>query len=363
MADPENSTATTSRLAGWRDLVRERFVALEIAAPEPERFTGTVRNTRVGHLDVATVDSTSQVCRRTAGLASRDSEALFQVGLLTRGAAVLSQDGREARLARGGYAVYETDRPFVWDLSGDWQLQVFTWSRPMVALSPAASRRMTARSLDGEAGIGGIVGRMLQDLAEAPPRLSLAGGTRLAEEVAELVATVAGESPGLPAGPAGSSDLLRRIDDYIAEHLADPGLGAAQIARSHFLSTRHLHRLFAEANWTVGLRIRAQRLERCRRDLSSAATDVPVAVIARRWGFADPASFSRAFRASFGTTPTRYRAEHSPRDRRAGFPDDDGAAHPLISGSAAPGADPEVSGGGGAGPRGGLPGRTAGAGR
>jgi transcriptional regulator GlxA family with amidase domain len=112
---------------------------------------------------------------------------------------------------------------------------------------------------------------------------------------------------------AGSLDLLHRIDAYIAEDLAEPDLSAAQLARSYFLSTRHLHRLFAEANWTVGRRIRAQRLERCCRDLSSAATDVPVAVIARRWGFADPASFSRAFRASFGTTPTRYRAEHRPR--------------------------------------------------
>ena len=311
MTDAVSSTATTSRLAGWCDLIRERFVALEIAG-DAERFTGTVRNTRVGHLDVATVDSTTQVCRRTTQLARRDSETWFQVGLLTRGAAVLSQDGREARLAPGGYAVYETDRPFVWDLAGDWQLQVFTWSRSTVALPLAASRRITARALDGDGGIGGIVGRMLHDLAAAPPRLSPAGGTRLADEVAELVATVAGEGLDPVPGPAGASDLLRRVDAYIAEHLADPELGAAQIARGHFLSTRSLHRLFAEAGWTVGGRIRAQRLERCRSDLAAAA-EVPVAVIARRWGFTDPASFSRAFRAAYATTPTGYRAQRRSR--------------------------------------------------
>jgi AraC-like DNA-binding protein len=312
VTDPETSLASTSRLGDWCDLIRERFVALEIAAGDAERFAGTVRNTQVGHLDVATVDSTTQVCRRTVGLARRDSQAWFQVGLLTRGAAVLSQDGREARLARGGYAVYETDRPFVWDLSGDWQLQVFTWSRSTVGLSSAASQRMTARSLDGGAGIGRIVGRMLSELADAPPRMSPTGGTRLADEVAELVATVAGEGLEPRPGPAGVPDLLRRIDAYIAEHLADPELDAAQIARSHFLSTRHLHRMFAEAGWTVGRRIRAQRLERCRSDLS-AASEVPVAVIARRWGFRDPASFSRAFRGAYATTPTAYRAARRSR--------------------------------------------------
>ena len=313
MTDTATSAATTtSRLGDWCDLVRERFVALEISTGDAEGFTGTVRNTRVGHLDVATVDSTTQVCRRTAGLVRRDSEAWFQVGRLSRGAAVLSQDGREARLAPGGYAVYETDRPFVWDFSGDWQLQVFTWSRPTVALSSAASHRITARPLDGDSGIGAIVGRMLHDLAAAPPRLSPTGGTRLADEVAELVATVATEGLDPLPGHAASSDLLRRIDAYIAEHLADPDLDAAQIARSHFVSTRHLHRLFAEAGSTVGRRIRTQRLERCRSELS-ASTEVPVAVIARRWGFADPASFSRAFRTAYATTPRAYRAERRPR--------------------------------------------------
>ncbi|MFF0345190.1 helix-turn-helix domain-containing protein [Kribbella sp. NPDC004875] len=41
-----------------------------------------------------------------------------------------------------------------------------------------------------------------------------------------------------------------------------------------------------------------RRLERCRAEL--AGTDRPVAAIAASWGFADPAHFSRLFKATYG---------------------------------------------------------------
>lgn len=34
----------------------------------------------------------------------------------------------------------------------------------------------------------------------------------------------------------------------------------------------------------------------------------PITEVARRWGFADPAGFSRSFRATYGTSPSAYRA-------------------------------------------------------
>ena len=108
----------TARLDVWRDIVREHFVALDIDADRSERFAGSVRSTRIGHLDVATVDSTAQVCRRTSGLARRDGQAYFQVGLLTRRGAMLSRHGRQASLEPGCFAVYATDRPFLWALDG-----------------------------------------------------------------------------------------------------------------------------------------------------------------------------------------------------------------------------------------------------
>ncbi len=302
-------TAETGRLDVWRDLIREHFVALDIHADRRDAFTGRVDTAELGHLKVASVRSGTQGCSRTPGLVRRDSEAFLQVGLIARGAARVVQDGREAVLAPGDFAVYETDRPFHWGLTGEWELLVFTWPRSTIALDGTVSQQLTARALSGSDGLGAIVGRMLGDLVRCPPALSATGGVRLADEVAELVTTVAGECarPAIP-GRAGE-DLLRRIDAYVLEHLADPDLGPAAIASAHFLSTRHLHRLFAGRGTSVTRQIQRLRLERCRRELLDHRADHrSITDISRRWGFTDLATFSRAFRAEYGMSPREWRA-------------------------------------------------------
>jgi AraC-like DNA-binding protein len=310
MGRPPTTTTTTStdRLDVWRDLIREHFVALDIRAERRDAFSGAVRTTELGHLKVASVRSGTQGCNRTPGLARRDPDVYLQVGLLTQGGARLTQDRREAVLAPGDFAVYETDRPFHWGFTGEWEFLVFTWPRAAIALDSSASQQLTARTLHGGDGLGGIVGRMLRDLVVTPPQLSTPGAVRLADEVAELVTTVAGEQ--LPAAsPTGAADdLLRRIDTYITLHLADPDLGPASVAAAHFVSTRHLHRLFAQRGSTVAREIQRLRLERCRRELvdpTRSITDV-----SRQWGFTDLATFSRAFRGAYGLSPSAWRAAH-----------------------------------------------------
>jgi AraC-like DNA-binding protein len=193
---------------------------------------------------------------------------------------------------------------------------VFTWPRAAIGLTAAESRTATAVRLPARDGLAGIVGGVLRGLLAAPPRLSATGAVRVADEVGELVATLAIEH-ARPAEPpdAPQRALLRAVCEYIDARLADPGLGPASIAAAHFVSTRQLHRLFAGTGETVTRRIRRARLERCRHELADPrrAGD-PVTEIARRWGFPDLAAFSRAFRAAYGCAPTEYRG---PRGGRA----------------------------------------------
>lgn len=310
---PASSTDTTDRVDRWRDLLREHFVALDVDVNRDEAFAGAVRSTAVGPLSVSTVDSTPQDCLRTAGLARRDPETYLQVGMVARGNAVLAQDGREALLGPGGYAVYETARPFSWHLEGQWRLLVFTWPRAAVALGPQASRAVTARTLGGDR-LGAIVGRMLAEVVTAPPPLSPAGGLRLAAELSALVGTVAGEvrGRGEALSPRGAADLRRRVEAYIAEHLDDPELGPETIARAHFVSVRQLHRTFADASTSVGRLMRTRRLEHSARELvDPRLRHLSVTEIAHRSGFFDPAAFSRAFKEAFREPPSHHRRRHA----------------------------------------------------
>lgn len=304
----------TRRCDEWRETLRHDFVALDVA-PDRRRggaFAGSVHSATLAHLQVSEVSSVPQVCRRTPQLASRDDRRFLQVGLLTRGTAVLEQDGRRAVLHPGQLALYETDRPFSWTCTADWGLQVFTWPRESIDLAPGASAAATAHRLDARySGLGRIVAGVLRELTDIPA-LSSAGAARLADETGGLVATLAGELAGTAGSPPGterSRDELRdRVERYIAEHLADPELGVRSIADAHFVSVRQLHRLFAATGESVTRRIRRERLERARRDLADPRfADVPVGRIARCHGFTDAAGFSRAFRATYGRAPSAHR--------------------------------------------------------
>ena len=93
---------------------------------------------------------------------------------------------------------------------------------------------------------------------------------------------------------------------YAVQHLHDPNLGPEQIARVHFVSTRYVHKLFAASGSGVSAWIRDRRLTGALLDVRG--TDTPIAMVAARWGYRDPASFSRAFRTAYGRAPREVRA-------------------------------------------------------
>ena len=167
-----------------------------------------------------------------------------------RGGAAPGRPGG-ARCRPGAYAVYETDRPFFWGLRDDWELLVFTWPRESVAIDAAESRRLTARVLDGEDGLGGIVGRMLRELVGRAAGAVARGrdpARRRGRRAGHHRRQRTGRRATPPRRPRTTS--LTRIEAYIAEHLGDPDLCPDGIAAAHFLSTRHLHRLFAGSGST-----------------------------------------------------------------------------------------------------------------
>jgi AraC-like DNA-binding protein len=103
--------------------------------------------------------------------------------------------------------------------------------------------------------------------------------------------------------------MMLRIQAFIGDHLADPGLSPAMIAAAHYISVRTLHKLFEAHEQTITATIRRRRLERCRHDLLDPALGHhPVSAIGARWGFQDPAAFSRAFHTAYGIPPGAYRA-------------------------------------------------------
>ena len=63
---------------------------------------------------------------------------------------------------------------------------------------------------------------------------------------------------------------------------------------------RYLYKVLAERGISLADWIRTHRLEACRQELARACPATIIAAVARRHGFCDMSSFSRAFRAEYG---------------------------------------------------------------
>ncbi len=120
-----------------------------------------------------------------------------------------------------------------------------------------------------------------------------------------------------------------------------PGeLNPATLAATHAMSVRALHQLCEGHGEGLAARVRRLRLEGARRQLQEGGPST-VAAIALRWGFADAAHFTRAYKERFGERP-RDTVARAWSDRECLQQELTGARHPRAPRDVAPGDEPST---------------------
>ncbi len=98
---------------------------------------------------------------------------------------------------------------------------------------------------------------------------------------------------------------IERAQQYLLDHLDDV-IDLEQIAAVAHFSPYHFHRVYvAIVGETVAETLRRNRLNRAAVKLLTSAT--PVVKLGREAGYSRVQAFNRAFRESYGVTPTAYR--------------------------------------------------------
>lgn len=123
----------------------------------------------------------------------------------------------------------------------------------------------------------------------------------LARSYTALTEGARGESAALPGFK------LRRITDWMAEHLAEE-FCLARLAELAGMSEFHFNRLFKRATGVPPSQYQIRlRLDAARRLLRE--TDRSVITIANDVGYSNPSHFARLFRKETGLSPTDYRRQ------------------------------------------------------
>jgi AraC-like DNA-binding protein len=108
---------------------------------------------------------------------------------------------------------------------------------------------------------------------------------------------------------------LRAIKADIAEKLADrDGLSVERVAARQRVSPRYVQMLFEQEGTTFSQYVISQRVARAYRMLTDPRfADRSITSVAFDAGFGDLSYFNRAFRRSYGGTPSEIRAEAAQR--------------------------------------------------
>jgi AraC-like DNA-binding protein len=288
----------------WTDAVRRSVLSFRFDCDRPRAFAGTISNRTLGGVNFVNMACERHAAYRDRATISRADAGFYVMTLQLAGELRLAQEGRVALLQPGLFAIYDSSEPAALTASDGYRSTCIRF--PKAWLGPRQPAGITARAFDCEPGLPAAVWGMLISLNR---NLELLGGhgrtavRNVMDLVTTMLRTELGERP-----PERREVLLEEIQAYIEENLGDPELDPAGIAAAHYISPRQLHVVFERGDATVSAWIRERRLEHCRRDLADPMlADVPVAAIARRWGFRGVSHFGQVFKKETGLTPAEYR--------------------------------------------------------
>ncbi|MEU7020459.1 helix-turn-helix domain-containing protein [Streptomyces sp. NPDC046203] len=307
--------SASDRAESWHEAVSHTFVPMTVELLEDEPAAGTIVSHQLGPVRISRVQAGPQVVTRSRRLIAADDRSTLILSVQEHGTAFKEQDGRETVVRPGQFSLSDSSRAFRKAITEEFAFTSFHFPRAELDVRESDLRALTATAFCTTGGSAALVMSYLAGMARQAPSLSDTVGRRAAATALDLLAMLVDDRTG-NARPRGqhTEATLERVKDHILRNLRDPDLTPAVIAEANHMSVRYLHKLFQNEGVSVGGWIRAQRLERCSRDLlRPLAEEVGVSGIGRRWGFANSSHFSRAFRAAYGVTPRDWQTEGGAR--------------------------------------------------
>jgi acetamidase/formamidase/AraC-like DNA-binding protein len=281
------------------------------AIPAVRALHGTIESqTSLGGFELSVLASVAQAIEFDS-----DAAKSVMIALILDGEATFTADGKRESLAKNDLiCVPARERA---SLAFTSHFRVFVVRAPHAAIGGRlfAASSMRAGRIGGDAGIGHVFVSFLASIGQSLDTLSADELRPIELALAELiVASLAAHQRGTDAArltPAQAA-IFSRVCRSIDARLGDSQITLPLIAKEERVSPRYLQKLFEAAGQSFSGYLRSRRLERCRAELVDPHyAKMSISGICFRWGFNDPAHFSRAFREQYQTSPRAFRHEAS----------------------------------------------------
>lgn len=292
----------------WHDIITRSFVPLECSLKTHD-FQGEITRLSFDACSISKVCSGAQSVTRTSKLTQRSETSHYLLSLGIQGNGEVLQDGRQATLTPGTFALYDSRRPYI--LNFDHNFEQIVFMMPSIALNACLghAEHLTATTIDTTNPLQEITANFLTQLLNTTQHLPDLLVTRLAAQASEIVASMLIATIGRSSAPTSHRLAMGlQLRTAIDQRLRDPELNRQSLAQQFRISTRYLDDLFSDEKVGIAEYILQKRLQWARKALSDPARSrYQIGEIARMSGFVSQSHFSRVFASTFKQSPREYR--------------------------------------------------------
>jgi AraC-like DNA-binding protein len=303
-----DAVAPSERAPAWRDWVWKHFGGLESDLYGDTGFDGHLSASHAGDVVLTKLEANRHRVLRSPRLARASDTSYLKIVAPWQGSAAVEQQGRQAWVRPGGWAIYDTTGSYEIDNPERVEHLIVMLPKEHLVERGLRLEPLMARHMGGTSGISRVALETMRSTFQELPAMSENAARGAGELIIELVRLSLQELAGRESSTTQLEAFRDRIRDHIGRHLRDPALTLDHIAQALNCSKRHLHNAFSAEDDTLAHYILRRRLQACMRDLQAASNaQRTITDIAFSWGFNNGAHFSRVFREHTGLSPSDFR--------------------------------------------------------
>jgi AraC-like DNA-binding protein len=298
------------RYAAWQGAICDVYVNVDVNAEQRSDYRGFIREARFGAVTMTDVLLSEQkITRRRRHIVKLDKDCYY-AQFIQRGKMNVLQAGKTLVSNAGVGAIFSATESYDLECVGEIRSLYLEIPRKAFADRFPHDRIPVAATVGTSRGLGRIAAEFCSTLAAESSTLGTDVKARLGEELMDVIALAldAGNAGEPSADQAVQQARLRSIKAWIEDHLTDPDLSLAKIAKNNGISLRYLHYLFRLTDMSASEWVWDRRLQRSYDLLTRPElNNLSVTEVAYRLGFNSSSHFSTTFRRKFGNRPSDVR--------------------------------------------------------